>query len=301
MPYTIDIPVRTHEEFGDSLSKLLDIISVLNKESEGEIIVDFRKARMLNPLFLGGLACAIDRCKESGKIISLNLGDNLTISAYLKTIGFPNGCKLNDPESALSHLEGKTYIPIVNFPTGQSDYHTGVRESITNSITSLLKTQLKLNSTQYTPIVYLIEELTNNINDHSGAENGFVFGQFYPSSNYFDLCISDHGKGIFHSYVGNARFTPNTELEALEFAINGRSTKDRPEARGFGISTSRDMLVNGLRGKFFIWSGNNAYVQSIEKVGLLNVPKDCYFQGTYIALRVPTVIPKDFNIYNYLE
>lgn len=301
MPHIIHIPVRTHEEFGDSLTKLMDVITSFRRASDSTITLDFSKSRMLNPFFLGGLACIVDHHRAAGKVFGLNHDDNLAINSYLRTIGFPEGFNLSQPQRTLSELEGKTYIPIVRLPTGESSYHTSIRESVTNSISSLLRIQLNLNATQYTPIVYLIEELTNNINDHSGARNGFVFGQFYPSSNYFDLCICDPGKGIFESYAGNPRFNPSSELEALEFAINGRSTKDRAEARGFGISTSRDMLVNGLRGKFFIWSGNNAYIQSVEKVGLLNIPEDCYFQGTYIALRVPTVIPKDFNIYNYLE
>src|SRR5690606_32833445 len=99
---------------------------------------------------------------------------------------------------------------------------------------------------------YLIDEMTHNINDHSQAEQGFIFARYYPASNYIDVCICDGGIGIYESYSKSPKFHPQSEQEAIEFAINGRSTKDRPEARGFGIPTSRDMLVNGLKGKFYL-------------------------------------------------
>jgi len=49
-----------------------------------------------------------------------------------------------------------------------------------------------------------------------------------------------------------------SSIEAINSAANGVSTKNRPEAegRGFGISTSFDMLVNGLKGKYAVMSGN---------------------------------------------
>lgn len=301
MPLHINIPIRTHEEFGDSINKLLHLVLNLRRANDRQVILDFTKSRMLNPFYLGGLTCMIDYYRSKGYELLLNHDDNKAISSYLRIIGFPSGYDIDRFIGNKSYLDGRTYVPLIKIPTGESQYHTNIRERVGSSITNLLQSQLRLTAAQYGPIVYLIDEFTNNINDHSGAGEGIIFGQFYPNSNYFDLCICDHGKGIFGSYSENERFKPSTELEALEFAINGKSTKDRPEARGFGISTSRDMLVNGLRGKFFIWSGNNAYIQSVGSMGILNIPENCYFNGTYIALRVPTVIPRDFDFYKYID
>ena len=103
------------------------------------------------------------------------------------------------------------------------------------------------------------------------------------------------------SYQKSQKFHPENEREAIEFAINGRSTKDRPESKGFGISTSRDMLVNGLKGKFFLLSGNTAYIQTTENKGIIDIPDNFFYQGNYVALRVPTLIDPAFNLYNYVE
>lgn len=49
----------------------------------------------------------------------------------------------------------------------------------------------------------------------------------------------------------------DNEAIALELANQGYSTKNLPKAenRGFGISTTKDLIVNGLGGAFFMLSG----------------------------------------------
>ena len=306
MAITFKIPNRTHEEFGSSLNKLLQILSGLNNCSDNTIVLDFNDARMLNPFFLGGLACAINYYEQHDKSFSLNYSENYNISSYLNTIYFP---KSLTPEPGVEYkfidnlekYREKTFIPIITFPTGNDKGHSHVRENILSAVSAILKNQLKFSDKNLIPISYLIDEMTHNINDHSQADRGLIFAQYYPSSNYVDLCICDTGIGIYNSYKKSQKFHPRNEEEAIEFAINGRSTKDRPEARGFGISTSRHMLVNGLKGKFFIMSGNTAYIQTIEKKGIINFPDTFFYQGNYVALRIPTIIEASFNIYNYVE
>ena|SRR5579863_4836037 len=217
MALKIVIPERTHEEFGHSISRLLQIVSSIVSAGELEIELDFSQARMLNPFFLGGIACTLKLVQSMGKEIRLNYGENFKINSYLERIFFPQSFspKKDDEETffrQLDEYQTRTYIPIISFPTGFED-----------------------------------------------------------------------------------------EIEALSFAVNGRSTKDRPESKGFGISTSRKMLVHGLRGKFFIWTGNSTYIETIEREGLAKIPDKYYFQGTLVALRIPTIIPDKFNFYEYIE
>lgn len=89
MPCTVIIPDRTHENFGDSLGKLIAAVKEVTLCVDDEIILDFSKTRMLNPFFLGGLVCVINRLKGLGKKITLNHHENYGISSYLNTICFP--------------------------------------------------------------------------------------------------------------------------------------------------------------------------------------------------------------------
>lgn len=107
--------------------------------------------------------------------------------------------------------------------------------------------------------------------------------------------------GIYQSFLDNPKFNPTSEIEAIQLALSGNSTKDRPEARGFGISTTRNMLVKGLKGKLFLWSGNTTFFQSVNKEAIINIGGNGYFQGTFMAINLPTIIPGEFNFYNFVE
>lgn len=301
MAVTIIIPGRTHEEFGFSISKLIRVVDNISSAKSDQIILDFSYARMLNPFFLGGLSCVIDHAKQKGVTFQMKEAQNPDVTSYLQTIRFPHCYDANQENWSLDEYSEKRYIPIVRFPTGESSTMETIRNKILSAISDLFKKQLRFTERQRAPLSYLLDEITHNVNDHSGAQEGFVFAQYYPSSNYLDLCICDHGKGIYGSYLDTRKHQPKNEIEAVQMAISGFSTKDRPESKGFGITTSRKMLARGLRGKFFIWSGNTAYIESVERVGIVNIPESCYFQGTYVALRIPTLVPIEFNIVDFLE
>jgi len=301
MAVKIIIPGRTHEEFGFSISKLIRIVDNISRVNDSDVVLDFSYARMLNPFFLGGLTCLIDYYKSRNIQFELNHDQNLSIASYLQTIRFPGCYDANESNWSLDEFSYKTYIPIIRFPTGASSKMENIRNTILSAISDLFKKQLSFNERERAPLSYMLDEFTHNVNDHSGAGEGFVFAQYYPSSNYLDLCICDHGKGIYRSYLDSGKHNPKDEIEAINMAISGFSTKDLPESKGFGITTSRKMLTSGLRGKLFIWSGNTAYIESVERLSIVNIPESCYFQGTYIALRIPTLVPSEFNITDFLE
>ncbi len=89
MALKIIIPERTHEEFGDSISRLLKVINLIISSTESEIELDFSQARMLNPFFLGGLVCSLKYFQSKGKKVSLNHDENFRINSYLERIFFP--------------------------------------------------------------------------------------------------------------------------------------------------------------------------------------------------------------------
>lgn len=306
MTHIVTIPIRTHEDFGHSLGKLLRVLSSMQGATSNHFVLDFNEARMLNPFFLGGLACTIKHYERIGKTIELNHHNNYAIRSYLDAICFP-GCYTpqlgleGDFIKQLDNYQSKRYIPIIAFPTGKDQTVSSMREKILSAVSTILRKQLHFSETHLMPISYMIDELTHNINDHADVPEGFVFAQYYPASNYIDLCICDSGIGILQSYQKTYKFNPKDEQEAIRFAVQGYSTKDIPESKGFGISTSRDMLVNGLKGKFFLMSGNTAYIQTAENQGILDLPDNFYYQGNYVALRIPTIIDASFNMYSYIE
>jgi hypothetical protein len=99
----------------------------------------------------------------------------------------------------------------------------------------------------------------------------------------------------------SGKHNPQNENEALQLAIAGRSTKDLPDSRGFGISTTRDMVTEGLNGKFILWSGNPSYFQSKETGKRIFEFEESYFQGCLVALRLPLNLPLTFDFYSFVS
>jgi len=57
--------------------------------------------------------------------------------------------------------------------------------------------------------------------------------------------------------------------------------------------------VDGLDGKFFIFSGNAAYYKSRINESILRLNDNQYWNGTLIALRIPRNIKEEIK--NYLQ
>lgn len=97
------------------------------------------------------------------------------------------------------------------------------------------------------------------------------------------------------------KYHPKNDEEALNYAVFGKSTKDIPESRGFGISTSIKMLVKGLKGKIFILSGKAFLYQNFQKQEIIKLSEKHYYKGCYIAIRLPMCFDSQFNFYDYIE
>jgi hypothetical protein len=303
----ISVPARTSDNFGDPISVFFNVISQVNSSNTNEIEFDFDNCKFASPFLIGGLTAIANSNQENGgKNTWVYNKGNEYLSGYLNTISFPNGFDYSNVniqtfDTIFEPYHEKNYIPIVCFPSGKMTQENKVREKILSAINTIFKKQLKLEGDILKGIFYLIDELTQNIVDHSDVGKGIVFAQFYPSKNYMDVCIVDYGKGLYKSYIDSKKHNPKTTKEAMNFAVYGKSTKDIPESRGFGLSTSRKMLVEGLKGKFFLLSDDVFFVQTIEREEVIQVPNINRYKGCYIALRIPLLQSEQFSFYKYVE
>lgn len=297
---TITVPERFKENFGNPFSEIIKLLPELNDDWD-EIIVDFQQSKFLVPHYLGPLSCMLFKKAQEGIIIKI-----INAPSYLSTIHFFQGLDFGQSydQIDLSSYNNKTYLPIIHFPTGLDTKDAESRVAILSAIDSLLKIQLKLPISVLQAFYYFLDELTQNIVDHSGLNFGTVFAQFYPEKGYLDLSICDAGDGVFESYQVSPKFHPRNNKEAINFAVFGRSTKDIPESRGFGLITSRNMLVQGLKGKFLLASGDDFFVQipdSKENGEIISLPENSKYVGCMIMLRIPVFVPSNFDIYKYIS
>ncbi len=302
---TLTIPKRVSDNFGQPISIFYQLLAEYNQAKADTLILNLSQCHFINPFLVGGItALCFDHRNKGGKVEVIYPPEESNILQYFTLIGFPFGYEYAIAEKSilqqkLSEFNHRTYIPITLFPGLEEGNQPYLRELILSIINELLKTQLNLSNNVLSGIYYLIDELTNNIAEHSLSPKGILFAQFYPSKNFMDLCIADVGKGLYQSYHDSKKHFPASDLEALNLAISGKSTKNRAESRGFGISTSYRMLVNGLKGKFLMHSGSAFYAQTADTKIITSTPST--YQGCYIALRIPILDNSVFTIYNYVE
>ena len=153
----------------------------------------------------------------------------------------------------------------------------------------MLIRQSGLKSNIVNGIKYMLGETVDNISEHSKSPLGYILAQCYPSSGYIDICVADTGVTLLGSYTSLPQCEISSDGEAMKAATCGISTKNLPDAenRGYGISTTRKMLVEGMGGQYMMVSGSTVYVNTRLGTGYFELPDGIRFKGTIVALRVP--------------
>lgn len=294
MPSQID-----DNRIGSSFNHLFRIINETEKSDDNDIVFDFSNTKILNPFFLLPLLLYKN---NSGKNISYCKVPVL-FSRYLKSIHFYEPLDAEKKEHFHAYMESfseKRYIPIVKFPA--SKCKDDVKNEILGVIGNLLKKQLNLKGNMYMAFNYFLSELIDNITEHSYSKYGYIFAQYYPKMGYIDICIADEGITILGSYIKSGNKDITTDVEAIQKASIGVSTKNLPDAenRGYGIVTSKAMLSEGLKGDFFLFSGGAFFRKSALEEVFIDLPNSIKWDGTIILLRIP-YNDTDFDFYKYLE
>jgi anti-sigma regulatory factor (Ser/Thr protein kinase) len=304
MKTTVIKIARAKENMWEEFNDFLAYLHAVCEEAPEKVVFDFGGCEFFSPHITGGIVSVSKSLIEKGCKVEFIHPQDATLLSYLDTIYFPHGVDFvgSTPESinrSLMRYHQKNYLPIICFPTNYADL--GITEKIMTAVNTIFRNQLKLDGNILQAITYMVDELTQNILDHSKSPQGLICAQYYPNKHYMDLCIADWGKGIYQSYTDSGKFIPKDNAEALQYAVKGKSTKDRAESRGFGLSTSRKMLVQGLGGKFLLLSGDSFFIEMPDrKEDIINL-KLVNYQGCYVALRVPTQNVPGFDFYRFVE
>lgn len=135
-----------------------------------------------------------------------------------------------------------------------------------------------------------LQEIFNNIRDHSSESLGCAFIQHYPKKNEVTIAISDFGVGIPHNIL---KVEPNlNDAQCLvQATVEGFSTKSNPQNRGAGLITLIDNVVKDNRGSVFIHSNHGVIDCTCNNNGeLIMSPrlKSTLYPGTLIEINLRT-------------
>jgi anti-sigma regulatory factor (Ser/Thr protein kinase) len=281
----------------DGLTPVVWIMDQMEKSVDQEVTIDFSDTRFISPVFALSFIVYLTRC---GKQIAFT-----NVSDYLERIGLGNGGIKPDTmrqTEFLAELEkytSKTYIPIIDFAAG---CNSDAKEIVSSIVENMIIQQLNIQSNVANGFKYMIDETLDNITEHSESDRGYIFAQAYPTKGFLDVCIADRGVSLLGSYEKLPDNEILSDMEAIKAANRGLSSKNLPDAenRGFGIRTSKQMLIHGLGGQFLMISGSSLYLKSCNLDTFYSMPHGLRWNGTIVALRIP-YHSSSFNYINYIE
>lgn len=271
------------------------MIRQIEDAQDDDIVIDFADVRFVSPLFVLPLMVYLHR---TDKRVQCN-----NLSSYLNAVHFGDGLKPDEMRELefRAHMESfarNTYVPVINFPaSARSDE----KNRIISTVESIINSQLNLSGNVLVGLKYLIGESVDNITEHSESPRGYIFAQSYKNLGFLDICIADNGITLLGSYQNQPESGIESDLEAIQAANRGISTKNLPDAenRGFGIMTSKQMLVNGLGGHYIMLSGSALHIRSQRVDSFFTVP-GVRWRGTVVAMRIP-YNNNQFKHTDYLE
>ena len=281
----------------DGLTPVVRIMDQMEKSVDQEVTIDFSDTRFISPVFALSLIVYLTRC---GKHVSFK-----NVSEYIERVGLGNGGIKPDTmrqTEFLAELEkyvSKTYIPIIDFAAGRN---SDAKEVVSSIVENMIIQQLNIQSNVANGFKYMIDETLDNITEHSESDRGYIFAQAYPTKGFLDVCIADRGVSLLGSYEKLPDNEILSDMEAIKAANRGLSSKNLPDAenRGFGIRTSKQMLIHGLGGQYLMISGCSLYLKSCNLDTFYSMPHGLRWNGTIVALRIP-YHSSSFNYINYIE
>lgn len=298
MSYVIDIPnVDIDERIGSAFNDLFGIISATGEHLAEDVMWNMYKVSFLHPFFLAPLA--IYRQSVGRRIACLNVSPDM--KSYLGTVHFEEPLTLGNAAGELMPFVSKTYLPICRFDLRESD-----ADSLQTVLQHIIMVQSKACEGMTTPLSYFLGELICNMTQHSMGHYGYVFSQYIPWEGCINLVLADDGISVYGSYVRTRKYLDEiggNEANALRLAYEGRSTKDLPyaENRGYGLSSSGKMLVEGLHGSFFMLSGGAFHRHDVSGAVFVRLPEAINWDGTVILMKIPTATPAGFNYNKYTQ
>ena len=286
------------ERLIDGLSPVVRIMQQAEATNQGEpIVVDFSQTQFISPVFALSLIVYLNQC---GRPVTFT-----NVPKYLELIGIqecgikPDTMRQTAFLAMMERYASKTYVPIIDFA---ADRNSDAKDVVSSLVENLIIRQLNIRQNVANGFKYMVDETLDNITEHSESDRGYIFAQAYPQKGYLDVCIADTGVTLLGSYQKLPDNEIVTDMEAIKAANRGISSKNLPDAenRGYGIRTSKSMLVKGLGGQYMMISGSGLYFNRSGDDRFFQMPMNIRWDGTIVALRIPYDSPS-FNYISYLE
>ncbi len=297
----INIPhVDRDERIGSAFDHLFSVINKTESCADDDVKWNFEDNTFFHPFFLTPLALYKKTCCKNIECIN----KPKYIDSYFQLVHFDDLLhigKETDLEDTLKDYVNKSYTPICSFDLCSSNV-----DALQTIIQGIIEKQSKADVKIKTPLSYFLGELICNISQHSKSSVGYISSQYLRREKCIDICIGDSGITVYGSYVSTDKYMDeigDNEVRALIKANEGYSTKELPDAenRGYGITSTKNMLVDGLKGAFFMLSGGAFHRHDNKGSDFIKLPEAISWAGTIILMRIPIHVDENFDYTKYIQ
>jgi anti-sigma regulatory factor (Ser/Thr protein kinase) len=192
-------------------------------------------------------------------------------------MNFFKNLNVNIPEH-FKRLKSSSFTEIQNYTEeNQLD--------VLKSIMKVIVANTSINKNVATCLDYCLNEVLDNVLNHSKVQNGWVVAQYFEKINQIRIIVGDIGIGIHNSLKDTYSYNEN---DSIIHCIEKGITNGLGQGHGL-FATSTFAKLN--KGQLSIISGNKKLDVSENSSKLKDIS---YWQGTCIYLRINTNIDVDY-------
>lgn len=195
--------------------------------------------------------------------------NNLKVTVHPNVYGYVK--RIINP----SNWRNKTYVPFAKLPINKNK-----RNNILDDIDKALNKPIGGREA----FDYIMYELTDNIYLHSNFNNAYIMAQRYDNKRFGEICFLDDGitiPGNFSRY----EIDYEEDVDAIKQAINGVSTQDEFNHRGFSLNNIMSSFTKAGNEMFIASRYGAIYINQFKSIEYPLKEKH-KMNGTLVSLRV---------------
>ncbi|MBC1398620.1 ATP-binding protein [Listeria fleischmannii] len=213
-------------------------------------------------------------CKRSITYKKYSSGDpdsyNKRVMQYLRDISFFAGYLAQEIAEPIGPRKNTCPLVLINY--------TESVNWIRHTFMPWMGSVLGVETSDIDYIQVSLEEIFNNVNDHSDVKTACISAQFYKKKGQLLICVSDFGTGI--SKTLEKKFPFLDEAERLREATkNGVSSFRNPHNRGFGLGNIIKAITAESLGSVHIHSNHG--IIDANSLGIECQRSDTFYPGTF--------------------
>ncbi|MCQ2122207.1 MAG: STAS-like domain-containing protein [Fibrobacter sp.] len=255
------------------------IASYLHRKNRENFTIDFSDVQRVYPNAIVPIFAYIEALKKEGKLFTIIPPRDPNVSSIFSVRELET---IYQADSPLSKIWRFNVDNIHIFVNRLMDCISGLEECSPGVLGT---------------IEWSINEVMDNVPEHSGVDSGLVMAQFHKTNKRIVISVADTGIGFKASFARSHLYHPNTDADAITLAMRKGITSSDDKGRGNGLYGLHKLVMSTTNGHLRICSDKGMI--TIEQ-GIMLSPSNSIRPlktgGNHSITTVDFQLPLDENI-----